>query len=402
MPEFDYEILTRDGDNKQGSIFAANERTAVQQLQSQGYYIARIQEKTKGKKWSQLEIGGVSLLSKTILVEQLAAMLKAGMPLVESLNIISDQTKSQKLREILATASRDVANGIPLSTTFAKYPKVFGKVFVQVVRAGEVSGILEKNLRYLAAELRRQYDLSQKIRGAMLYPIVIICAMIGVGIALMVFVVPRIATVLEESGGELPAITVSLIGLSRFLVDYWWAVILIIVGVVAFFWWLARQPGPKRAFSNFWLRVPVVNRYKKKAALTAFAGTLSNLVRSGMPIVEAISVTGETMKDKIYGDALARIAERVKRGVGLVEAFEQEKKLFPPLVLGMLRVGERTGEVSVVLGRLAELYEKQLMNEIQSLISLIEPILMLVVGIAIAVLALSIITPIYTVLGSVQ
>ncbi len=402
MPEFEYEILTHEGEAKKGSIFAANERTAVQQLQSQGYYISKINPKEKGKGWTSLEIGGVSLLNKTVLVEQLAAMLKAGMPLVESLNIISEQTKSQQLKEILATAARDVSNGVPLSTTFSKYPKVFDKVFVQVVRAGEVSGILEKNLRYLAAELRRQYELNQKIRGAMLYPIVIICAMIGIGIALMVFVVPRIATVLEESGGELPATTVAMINISRFLVDYWWAVVLIIAGIVFFFWWLSKQPGPKRAFSSFWLKVPIVNRYKRKAALAAFSGTLSNLIRSGMPIVEAISVTGDTMKDKIYGDALKRIAERVKRGVGLVESVEEEKNLFPPLVLGMLRVGERTGEVSVVLNRLAELYENQLMNEIRSLISLIEPILMLIVGIAIAALALSIITPIYTVLGTVQ
>jgi len=402
MPEFEYEILTHEGEAKKGSIFAANERTAVQQLQSQGYYISKINPKEKGKGWTSLEIGGVSLLNKTVLVEQLAAMLKAGMPLVESLNIISEQTKSQQLKEILATAARDVSNGVPLSTTFSKYPKVFDKVFVQVVRAGEVSGILEKNLRYLAAELRRQYELNQKIRGAMLYPIVIICAMIGIGIALMVFVVPRIATVLEESGGELPATTVAMINISRFLVDYWWVVVLIIAGIVFFFWWLSKQPGPKRAFSSFWLKVPIVNRYKRKAALAAFSGTLSNLIRSGMPIVEAISVTGDTMKDKIYGDALKRIAERVKRGVGLVESVEEEKNLFPPLVLGMLRVGERTGEVSVVLNRLAELYENQLMNEIRSLISLIEPILMLIVGIAIAALALSIITPIYTVLGTVQ
>ncbi|MFC1721998.1 type II secretion system F family protein [Patescibacteria group bacterium] len=400
MPEFEYEVLTHQGGTKKGNVFAANERTAVQQLQSQGFYIAKIKLKEKGGGLGGIEIGGVSMLSKTLLVEQLAAMMKAGMPLVESLNIIANQSKSQKLKEILQTAVQDVSSGIPLSTSFSKYPETFDKVFIQVLRAGEISGILEKNLRYLGNELRRNYELSQKIKGAMIYPIVIICAMIGVGIALMVFVVPRIAEVLKESGGELPAITVALINVSEFLVDYWWLVIGIIVAIVLFFWWLARRPGPKRVFSAMWLKMPVIKRYKQKVALASFAGTLSNLMRSGMPIVEALSVTGETMKDKLYGDSLQRISDRVKKGVGLVEAFEEESKFFPPIVLGMLRVGERTGEVSVVLQRLSELYENQLMNEIKALISLIEPILMLVVGIAVAILALSIITPIYTVLGT--
>lgn len=402
MPEFDYEVVSATGDSKKGKIFAADERTAAQQLQSQGFYISKIKAREKKSGIFSFEIGGVSLLNKTLLVEQLAAMLKAGLPLVESLNIIIEQTDSQKLKEVLEVAASDVAAGVPLSTSFAKFPKIFDKVFIQVLRAGEVSGILEKNLRYLGVDMRRRYELNQKIRGAMLYPIVIVLAMIGVGMSLLVFVVPQIASVLEDSGADLPPLTVTLISFSRFLVSFWWLVLLLIAALVLFFWWLGRQPGPKRAFNSLWLKTPLIKKYKSKSALTSFAGTLSNLMRSGLPIVESLDTTGNTMKDKIYGDALKRIAQRVKRGVGLVEAFEQEGDLFPAIVLGMLRVGERTGEVSVVLDRVAELYENQLLNDIKSLISLIEPILMLVVGIAIAILALSIITPIYTVLGTVQ
>ncbi len=403
MPEFEYEVLSKHGETQKGKIIAADKTTAVQQLQSQGFFIARMEEKEgrRSSLWS-MEIGQVSLLNKTLLVEQLAAMLKAGLPLVEALQIVSDQFRSAKLRQILRDAGKDVASGIPLSASFSKHPEVFDRVFIQVVRAGEVSGILEKNLRYLASELRRRYELTSQVRGALLYPIVIVCAMIGVGFALMIFVVPKIADVLQQNGAELPGTTRLLLATSDFIVNFWWLILLVLVGLIVFIWWLNRFPSVKTSSSVFWSRWPLIHQVKEKIAMAAFSGTLANLVKSGMPIVEAITVTGDTMKDRLYGNALKRVAERVTKGVALTESMEAEKNLFPPTVIGMVRVGERTGEVTVILDRLAELYSNQVVTELKSLSSLIEPILMLVVGAGIGILALSIITPIYSVISTVQ
>lgn len=402
MPEFEYEVLTKHGETQKGKVIAADKTTAVQQLQSQGFFIARIETK-EGRRnsiWST-DLGQVSLLNKTLLVEQLSAMLKAGLPLVEALQIVSDQFRSAKLRDILQEAAKDVASGIPLSASFSKHPKVFDRVFIQVLRAGEVSGILEKNLRYLASELRRRYELTSQVRGALLYPIVIVCAMIGVGFALMIFVVPKIADVLKQNNTDLPWTTQTLLAVSDFMVDFWWLIILVLAAVIVFFWWLNRFPSVKEASSAFWGRWPIIHQVKEKMAMAAMSGTLGNLVKSGMPIVEAINVTGETMKDRVYGVALRRVADRVKKGVALAESLEAERKLFPPTVIGMTRVGERTGEVTVIMDRLAELYSNQVLTELKSLSSLIEPILMLVVGAGIGLLALSIITPIYSMMSGV-
>lgn len=403
MPAFLYEAVTKDGIEQSGEMFAINQEEAAGRLQDKGLYVTSLKIKRGGAKFGGFGtlFSRVSLLEKALLAEQLSSMLKAGLPLADSLDTLIEQTKNRTLKKIIIEAKYDVESGQPLSDSLENHPEVFPELFVRMVRVGELSGGLEKSLRYLADQLKKEQALRSKIIGALAYPAVVVLATIVVGILMMLLVVPKVTDTLTGLDVKLPWSTRALIAVSNFFLDYW---IFILIGLVIFgllSWWLLRVPRARRFFGELVLKIPVLKSFFRDVNVSRFSRTLANMVISGVPIVESLRVVGNSTANYSYRKAIRSILKKIKRGVSLTEAIEATpREIFPSLVVKMVSVGEKTGELSSVLGRVAGYYEEEVDRFSRNVSAIIEPVLMIIVGLGVAIVALSIISPIYSLIGS--
>jgi len=403
MPAFLYEAVTKDGIEQSGEMFAINRDEAAGRLQDKGLYVTSLNIKRGGVKFGGFGnlFSRVSLREKALLAEQLSSMMKAGLPLADSLDTLVEQTKNKTLKKIIIEAKYDVESGQPLSTSLENYPEVFPELFVRMVRVGELSGGLEKSLRYLADQLKKEHELKSKIIGALAYPGVVVVATIVVGILMMLLVVPRVTDTLTGLDVKLPWSTRFLIGVSSFFLDYWFFILIGIVVIGIVFWRLLKVPRIRRFFGEMVLRTPVLKSFFRDVNVSRFSRTLSNMLKSGVPIVESLKVVGNSTANFSYRTAIKSILKKIKRGVSLTDALEATRReVFPSLVVKMVSVGEKTGELSSVLDRISSYYEDEVDRFSNNVSAIIEPVLMIIVGLGVAIIALSIISPIYSLIGS--
>ncbi|MEK7546240.1 MAG: type II secretion system F family protein [Patescibacteria group bacterium] len=339
----------------------------------------------------------IKLPQKIFFAENLRVMVKAGLSLTEALRTLALQTEQKGFKAVIMELNADVEKGTSLSLALAKHERLFEPIFVNMIAAGEVSGTLEKTLEQLTMQMRKDYDLISKVKGAMTYPIVVLSATVLIGIGMMIFVVPQILSIFEEIGtDELPLPTKILIFFSDSLKAYWPFLIVGAGGLVASFLWVIKTPIGKSVWHKILLKSPVVGPIIMKINLARFARTLSSLLRTDVPIVQGLNITSDIVRNVYYHDACLAMAEAVKKGEPISQVLERNAKIFPPLVIQMTAVGERAGTVDEMLQEIAEFYEKQVDQIMGSLSSIIEPILILVLGGAVGGIALAIITPIYS------
>lgn len=396
MQSFQYVARnSKTGETVKAEIKAESEQSAARAIMKEG--LTPLEIKSADASSSSLEklLNRISSKDKVMFARQLATLINAGLPIVQSLTNVAQQTANKKLRGIINSVITDVEAGKPLSKALSKYPKVFDSVFISLVAAGEVSGTLDKSLERVADQQEKQAETLSKVRGAMAYPAVVISVMFVVMGFMMVSVLPQIETIYQDLGNvEFPLVTRVLLGASNVLAQYWWVVILVIVLVAAFGRQWYRTPSGKSSFDALKFKVPLFGRLYTKLYMARFSRVAASLVGSGIPLLQVLSVSSKAINNVHIENSLAAAAEKVKGGKALSLAL-RGNKYFPDLVPNMLDIGEKSGQLEEMLNKTADYYEKEVDNEIKTLSTLIEPALMVVIGIFALIVVAAVLLPIY-------
>jgi type IV pilus assembly protein PilC len=405
MPKYFYIAKSLKGEAKSGILEAPDEHQLARILRQEGYLLtsATLEEPEKKRfSFSFSFSRGVSLTEKMFFTRNLQIMIAAGIALPQALTILSNQVKSKILKDALSDVEREVIKGNSFADSLAKHPNIFNKFFTSIIRVGEESGTLEEGLKVLTRQMERERDLRSKIIGAMVYPAVIICAMIGVGILMLTMVIPKLAETFRDLNVELPPTTKFIIFLGTFLASKGYLLILIIIGLIFLIKWVSKTKDGKRLLDLISLKIPIISPIIRKTNAAHTVRTLSSLIVSGVPIIEALDIVSGTLGNVYFQSAIVDATEKVKKGLKLSEALKPYEKLYSSLVIQMIQVGEETGETSGILLKLADFFEEEVTNTTKNLSSVIEPILMLLIGGVVGFFAVSMFQPIYSMLGSIQ
>lgn len=344
----------------------------------------------------------LSLADKLVFCEELATLINSGVPLAQSINIIKEQSKKGALRKITEGLLKEIEGGQSLSGALEKQSKYFSPVFINMIRTGETGGTLDKSLNDLAIQTEKDHDLVAKIKGAMTYPVVILVAMVGAVIFLLVKVVPSISGFFDDLGAKLPITTRILIATSQLIVHQG---IFIGIGAVAaisgIYFAFTKISFLQHNLHKFILKAPIIGKVSIRFNLARFSRTLGSLLSSGVTVLEALDIVSHSTKNVIFSEEIEKIKEKVKNGAPLADPMKQSK-VFPVMVSQMISVGEETGNLDKMLIKIAEFYERQIDNFTKNISSIIEPLIMLVVGVAVGFIIVSIITPIYQATQSIQ
>lgn len=411
---FKYKAKNAEGKIKEGELEAESQLELARSLREQGFYIIEAEseeaekDSSKSKQLAQLDlkvvtekIKGVALEEKMMFSRNLSVMISSGIPLTRALEVLKKQTQSPTFKKTITKVISDVQKGTSFSDAIGKHPKVFSRLYVSMIKAGEATGTMDDTLNTLSDQLEKQHELRAKIRGAMTYPIVIIIAMIVIGILMMIMVIPQLKDVFSSVDAELPATTQFIISLSDFLAVYWWTLLIIIPAFVFALVKISKTPWGGRGFAWMFLRAPVVKELSKKINNATFSRTLSSLINGGVPILEALKITSDTVTNVYYRESILEASTKVQKGNNLYEVLKTYPKLYTPLMLEMIEVGEESGKLSDLLQRVAEFYEAEVSDATDNMSSIIEPILMLVIGGVVGFFAVSIMQPIYGMLGNI-
>ncbi len=393
--EFSYKALQNDK-IVTGVIEADNEEAALSILRGNKLTILGINAKTKpiSSSFSSL-FGKVKFTDIVDFTRQLSIMLTSGLTLIDSLDILKRQSENPALLRLIQQIDTDVKAGLNLSDALAKHKQLFSNLYISLVKAGEASGKLDEILKKLSENLERQRLFKSKIKGAMMYPIIVIVAMLGVMFVMISFVIPKLLAVYKDFNIELPAPTLILIALSDFFSAYWTVVVGVAVGVIIAISRAIKSRKGKRMFDQFTLRLPIMSRVIKIAALVDTTRTLSILISAGVSILEALDIITETTGNIVYQEAFVSIKHAVERGEGLGNALEATH-IFPPILVQMTTVGESTGHLDETLGHLANYFESESEIAIKALTTLIEPAILVVLGVTVGFVVIAVITPIFS------
>lgn len=410
---FSYKAKNSEGELKEGVLEATSQLELARQLRNEGFYIIDIEEKESGaesslKKLQHLDVGmilekikGVALEEKMIFSRNLAIMIESGISLSRSLEVLHKQTQSPTFRKAIQRIAADVKKGVSFSNSIKNYPKIFSPLYVSMVKVGESAGNLDETLNLLTEQLEKQHELKSKVRGALIYPAIIITAMTGVGILMMITVVPQLQETFEDLKIDLPITTRTVLGLSVFLQTSWWLILLSIPFIIwvlrAFF----KTRTGHRVFSWMALNTPLFKNLVQKINSAAFARNLSSLITGGVPILEALEITSNTLGNYFYKDSIKKSQKKIQKGESIHTTLSTYGDLYTPLMIEMLEVGEESGKLSELLKKTAEFYEEEVADITANMSSIIEPVLMLIIGGIVGFFAVSIFQPIYGMLGSI-
>ena len=406
MPEtFSYKVRDKAGKLVEGQLEAENAQLVVSKLRSMGYVPIEIEQQGKQSLSKELKIPGLSnrikLKDVAVFSRQFATMINSGLSMLRSLYILADQTESKPLAEIVGQVRVDVERGASLSAALAKHPKAFNRLFVAMVRAGEAGGVLDSVLQRLATTIEKQVELRRKVKSAMTYPAVVSGLVLLLVTAMLLFVIPMFQNIYGQLGGTLPVPTLILMKISNVVRKLWYIVFL---GEAAFVWgfrkWINSEEGRKR-WDTIKLRMPIFGGLARKTALARFGRTLSALVRAGVPILEALDIVCETAGNWVVAEAVRDTAAHVKRGEPLSRRLE-EHPVFPPMVVQMMAVGEETGALDEMLDKIADFYDQEVEATVNAMTSLIEPLLIVVMGVCIGGMIIALYLPMFNVIKLIK
>ncbi|OGZ17563.1 MAG: hypothetical protein A2V72_01470 [Candidatus Nealsonbacteria bacterium RBG_13_37_56] len=405
MADYNYIAKNRQGEPKSGILEAEDEHQLAAMLREEGYILIKsdLVEKKKFKlQFSVPFLIRVSLVNKIMFTRNLRVMVTAGVSLPRALGILSDQTKSKRFQKIIIDVKQEIIKGEAFSNALSKHPGVFPEVFVNMVKVGEESGTLEKVLDVLTNQMEKEYEIRSKLKGAMIYPIVIICAMVGIGILMLILVVPKLSKLFDELKIPLPLTTRVVIALGNFLSNFWYLIPLIVVLIIFLFRFILQTKTGKLVFDTILLKTPMVSPLVKKTNAANTVRTLSSLISAGVPIVRSLEIVSGALGNIYYKRAMMEAANQVRKGSKLGEVLKKYENIYPTLVIQMIAVGEETGETSAILHKLADFFEDEVANATKNMSSVIEPILMLIIGAAVGFFAISMIQPMYSMLGAIE
>ncbi len=397
---FNYEAVDNTGAPKTGSIDAVNTDVAIASLQRRGLVLTSIHE--AGQAGSVLSMNlaifdRVSNKDVVILSRQLSTLFEAQVSALRVFRLLGSETENLVLAKKLTQIADDLQSGSSISIALSKHPKVFSPFYVNMVKAGEESGKLDQTFQFLADYLDRSFELSSKIRGALIYPAFIVITFFVVMILMFTMVIPSISAMLVENGGNLPSYTLVVMGISKFLVNY--GFVLLGIAIVAGFFLVRflRTPAGRVAFDRFKISIPYVSSLYRKLYLSRMSDNLSTMLVSGIPMVRALELTATVVDNRIYEDIINTAVEAVKGGKTLSDSLSNNPKEIPGIVVQMVKVGEETGESGAILKTLAHFYAREVETAVDSLVSLIEPLMIVMLGGGVAILLASVLVPIYSI-----
>lgn len=402
MPIFNYRAKNSQGQDVSGTVEASTRETAIELLLEKELIVLEVVDPIKG----EITLDNIPFLNRikvkdvVILSRQLSVMISAQMPVVQSLHILKDQTSNFKLKKIVQDISDEVDGGSQLSVAMSKYPKVFDDFFVSMIKTGETTGRLDKVLNYLADQKERDYQLRSKIKSMTIYPVFVFSMLVIVGAIVMIFIVPNLINVIMESGGELPWTTKMLIAVSNLFVNWWWLMVLVVVGgAIGFKGYTASEEG-HRQWDTFKLRVPLLGKLFQRIYLVRFGRSLATLSDGGVPLPYALEVVAGVVGNLAYADLILQTKKEVEDGNSLAGVF-LASDVVPPMMSQSLAVGEKSGKLGEVLSKVSDFYAQEVENMMSDLITLIEPAVIVLLGVGVAIMVAAVILPMYNLSASI-
>ena len=400
MPQFRYKAKDENNETTEGLVQAASQEVAAEMLSDQNLTVLSIvEEKTSFWEGSLKILNRVKIKDLVIFSRQLSVIVSATIPLVQGLRILVSQTESPVLKTVISEVADDVEGGAKLSAALNRHQHIFSDFFINIIKSGETSGKLDEVLNYLADQQEKDYDLVAKIRGAMIYPAFIVGGLFVVGTLMMMFVIPQLVSVLEETGVDLPLSTKILIATSHFLTNYWWLLAIILVTLIVSVRIALRTRKGRRYWDTLKLKLPIFGKLFQKIILVRFARSLHTLITGGVALTKSLDIVADVVGNDVYKDLIKRTAAEVEDGNPIATVFLPSKQV-PVMVSQMLNLGEKTGRIDDILDKLANFYSREVSNMVTNLVTLMEPLIMVVMGVAIGILVSAIILPMYNLASS--
>lgn len=402
MPLFKYKAIDKYGNTTEGSIDAVNEDVAIASLQRRGLVISSIRSEDDtpflSKKIKFFE--RVSNKDVVILSRQISTLFEAQVSALRVFRLLSAETESPVLRRTLEEVADDLQGGSSIAKALSKHPKVFTPFYVSMVRSGEESGKLDEIFQYLADYLDRTYEVTSKARNALIYPAFVVFTFVVVMILMLTMVIPRISDILIESGQQIPIYTRIVLGISTFFTDYGlFLLIALVIGGFFLVKYLRTEAG-RYSWDKFKLLVPYLGDLYRKLYLSRLADNMNTMLSSGIPVIKAIEVTADVVSSKVYEEILLDASDSIKSGGSVSDTFEKYQEI-PGIMIQMIRIGEETGELGNILQTLADFYRREVNNAVDTLVSLIEPVMIVVLGLGVGILLASVLIPIYNISSAI-
>lgn len=399
---FKYHAIDQDGHERDGTVEAPSKETAVSALQRRNLIISMIEgtEKESVLNMSLPFFGRVSNKDVVILSRQIATLFEAQVSALRVFRLLGAEVENRNLAMVLSAVGDDLQGGSPISKALARHPKVFSPFYVNMVRSGEESGKLSETFVYLADYLDRSYDVITKAENALIYPIFVVIVFFGVMALMLTLVIPKISAILLDSGQEIPIYTSIIIGFSNFLVNYG---IFVLIGLIAggfYLWQISKTENGKLMLDGFKLSLPFVGDLYRKLYLSRIADNLATMLLSGVSVIEAIEITGSIVDNSIYRAVLTQVGKDVKGGSSISGALGKHEEM-PGIMVGMTKVGEESGELGKILSILAKFYNREVTNAVDTLVGLIEPVMVVMLGLGVGILLAAVLLPIYNLAGSI-
>jgi type IV pilus assembly protein PilC len=406
MPVFTYEAMNSVGQSVKGEVSATTSEEAITKVRAMGNFPTKIKEKAIRKAGrgraaaagpipgaKRRRVGGVSAKLLSQFTRQLSTLINAGLPILRSLRILEQQQKPGPLRLAIRYVADDVEGGATLSEAMARHPRVYDRLYTNMVRAGEVGGVLDGILQRLADFLEKSEALKRKVLGAMIYPIAVISFACGILGLLMMFVIPKFQEIFSEMGSKLPAITRFLLNTSHWVMGGGWAVILgTPVGLYILIKLIRTSAGGRYILDNLNLRIPIMGRILGKTSIARFSRTLGTLLAAGVPILEALTITADTAGNEVYARALGKVRDGIREGESFAAPL-RTARIVDPMVVNMIDVGEETGELDKMLNKVADTYDEEVETLVSGLTSLLEPVMIIVLGLIVGTIVVSLFMP---------
>ena len=393
---FKYKAIDASGDKKDGEIDALNKEVAINSLQRRGLVLSSIEsaEEVGLFKMNITFFERVKNKDLVILSRQISTLFESQVSALRIFRLLGEETENPLLKRKMAVITKDLQAGNSIAKALSKHPEIFSPFYVNMVRSGEESGKLDKTFIYLADYLERIYEITSKAKNALVYPAFVVGVFIVVMLLIFVFVIPQISQVFTESGQELPLYTRVVMAISTFIIDYWFILIAAVMTLSFFLWRYSNTKEGEYLFSKLRLNTPFIGKLYQKLYLSRIADSFSTMLGSGIPIVRTIELTAEVVGNKIYENLLTDAWEAVRAGSPVSQALSKTEYI-PGIMIQMIKVGEETGELSSILSTLAKFYQREVNNSVDTLVGLIEPIMIVVLGVSVGLLLASVLVPIY-------
>jgi type IV pilus assembly protein PilC len=401
LPTFKWTGKTRQGEVRSGEMEGADQEAVRGRLTQMGIEPTKVRRKSREIQLKLPGVGGVKTKDLLVFTRQFSVMIDAGLPLVQALDIIGTQADNLAFRKVLLGVKSKVESGSTFADALAEHPKVFDELFVQLVRAGEIGGILDTILQRLGAYIEKNEKLKRRVKGAMVYPSIVLVVALGVTVVLLAFVTPTFEKMFKDFGGAMPAPTQLLINLSHGLVDNWYLFVFIPAAFIAAFVAFKRNPKGEVLWHRFVIKAPVFGPLVRKIAVARFTRTLGTMISSGVPILDALEIVAKSAGNRVIEQGVMYVRAKISEGKNIAGPLA-ETKVFPPMVVQMIGVGEATGAMDQMLNKVADFYDDEVDVAVSALTSMIEPVMMVFLGGVVGGFLIAMYLPIFNIAGNIK